>query len=473
LPSGAWLVYQPAMTLALFAAVALSATPPASHAEDRAADAKALLAELVAADTSNPPGNEARAVAIGAKRLDAAGIPYEITEFAPGRQNLVAKLKGDGTAKPLLLISHVDVVGAEGQTWSTPAHQMSEVSGYLQGRGVGDDLGMGVVDLELFIWLKESGIPLKRDVILAWTGDEESGGAGIQWLLAHKPESLNAEIALNEGGGPVLDDKGKVELVDLQTAEKTYQDVTLTAPGPTGHASIPLGDNAIVRLSRALDRIASHPFAPRLLPVTRAYLAGRAAFERPELAAAMRALAASAVSKGKLPAKALRTLAKSATLSALLRTTCEATLIHGGTRVNALPVSAEANLNCRILPDETPAQLRRALVAVIADPTVQVKLGPDDGNSGPSALTGAAPDAIRKVSAELWPGVSVIPSMSCGADDSRFLRPLGVNAYGLNPFPISDDDSRRAHGIDERIPADSLAVGLRYFEKLVLELAGR
>jgi acetylornithine deacetylase/succinyl-diaminopimelate desuccinylase-like protein len=455
------------MTLCLLAALVLTAT---SHAEDRAGDARALLNELVAADTTNPPGNEARAVAIGAKRLDAAGIPYEITEFAPGRQNLVARLKGDGSAKPLLLFSHVDVVGAEGQPWTTPPHQVTEVGAYLQGRGVGDMLGMGAIELELLIWLKESGIPLKRDVILAWTGDEESGGAGIKWQLAHKPESLAAEISFTEGGGPVLDDGGKVSLIGLETAEKIYQDVTITAHGTTGHASIPLGDNAIVRLGRALDKIASHPFPPRLLPVTRAYLAGRAAFERPELAAAMRALAAS---RGKLPARAIRTLEKAPSLAALLRTTCETTLVHGGTRVNALPVSAEANLNCRILPDETPEAVQKALQATIADPSVEVKLGPDDGRSGPSALDGPGPDAVRKVSAELWPGTPVIPSLECGADDSRFLRPLGVNAYGLNPFPLSDSDARRAHGIDERIPADSLAVGLRYFEKLVLELAAK
>ena len=268
----------------------------------------------------------------------------------------------------------------------------------------------------------------------------------------------------------MLDDAGKVSLVGLETAEKIYQDVTVTATGTTGHASIPLGDNAIVRLSKALEKIGSHPFPPRLLPVTRAYLAGRAAFERPELAAAMRALAGS---KGKLPAKALRTLEKAPTLSALLRTTCEATLVHGGTRVNALPVSAEANLNCRILPDETPEAVQAVLQAIVADPAVQVKLGPDDGRSGPSSLEGSGPDAVRKVSAELWPGAPVIPTLECGADDLRFLRPLGVNAYGLNPFPITDDDSRRAHGIDERIPADSLEVGLRHFEKLVVELAAR
>ncbi|MHB8418193.1 MAG: M20/M25/M40 family metallo-hydrolase [Myxococcales bacterium] len=455
--------------VAAFALAASLASLPAGL-DERAADGRALLAELVAADTTNPPGHEARAVAIGAKRLDAAGIPYTVTEFAPGRQNLVARLSGDGSARPLLLLSHVDVVGAESQPWTTPPHRLTELSGFLQGRGVGDDLGMGVVDLELLIWLKQAKIPLRRDVIVAWTGDEESGGDGIQWQLAHAPQTLDAEIALNEGGSPVLGEDGKVKLVALQTAEKTYQDVTLRTAGRTGHASAPLGDNAILRLARALERVAARPFPPRLLPVMRAYFEGRAKLETGELAGAMRRLAAS---KGKLPAGALAVVDRDPSLAALLRTTCEPTLLSAGTRVNALPGKAEANLNCRILPDETEGQVRAALVAAIADPQVAVELGPPGGHSGPSPLGGEAPAAIRKVVHEMWPGATVIPSLCAGADDSRFLRPRGVAAYGLAPFPLSEADDRRAHGIDERIPADSLSVGLHFFARLVIELAGK
>ncbi len=456
------------MPSSLLLLAALAALP--AGLTERAADGRRLLAELVAADTTNPPGNEARAVAIGARRLAAAGIPYRITEFAPGRHNLVARLRGDGSARPLLLLSHVDVVGADKQPWTTPPHRLTESGGYLQGRGVGDDLGMGVVDLELLVWLKEAHVPLRRDVILAWTGDEESGGAGIQWQLAHAPETLDAEIALNEGGGPVLGNGGGVTLVSLETAEKTYQDVTLRTTGRTGHASAPLGDNAIVRLARALARVAAHPFPPRLLPVTRAYFEGRARLEHGDLARAMRALAAA---PGPLPADALAAIDRDPSLAALLRTTCEPTLLAAGTRVNALPGAAEANLNCRLLPDQSPAEVRAALVAAIDDPGVAVELGPDDGHSGPSPLAGEAVAAIRSVAEETWPGAPVIPSLCAGADDSRFLRPRGVAAYGLAPFPLSEADDRRAHGIDERIPADSIEQGLRFFSRLVLQLAGK
>jgi acetylornithine deacetylase/succinyl-diaminopimelate desuccinylase-like protein len=229
----------------------------------------------------------------------------------------VARLKGDGRQKPLLLLAHVDVVGTAHQDWSSPPHQMTERAGTLIGRGVEDDLGMAALNLELLVALKESGRALHRDVIVAWTGDEESGGAGIRWLLAHRPGSLAAEVAFNEGGGPLRmpiqtdgADAGSpppmaVRLLDLQTAEKTYQDFTLRTRGTTGHASVPLPDNAIARLGGALARIAEYRFPAHLLPVTRAYLAGRAEVESAEIATAMRAVAGAT---GTLPAGPLATL---------------------------------------------------------------------------------------------------------------------------------------------------------------------
>lgn len=434
------------------------------------ASARALLAELVAADLSNPPGNEARAVAIGARRLTEADIPFEVTEFAPGRQNLVARLEGDGSAKPLLLLAHIDVVGTEGQTWSSDPRRLTEADGYLIGRGVGDDLGMAALELEVMVLLKRAGTPLKRDVILAWTGDEESGGLGIQWLLEHDPESIAADVAINEGGGLVLGEEGKLKLVDLQTAEKIYQDLAVTARGPTGHSSVPLADNAIYRLAAALERLGRHRFAPRLLPVTRAYLAERARVEAPGLAAAIRTLVTAG---GDLPADAVRVVDADPVLSALLRTTCVATLLTGGTRVNALPAEASANVNCRILPDQTVEDVQRQLGDVLADSTLEVRPVEDFSHAEPSPLEGPAPAAIRKVTGEMWPGVPVVPSMSLGATDSRFLRAGGVAAYGINPIANTEDDDRRAHGVDERIPAASLRPGLEFLHRLVLELAAR
>jgi len=434
-----------------------------------ARSARELLGELVAADTSNPPGNESRAVAIGAARLRQAGIPYRVTEFAPGRENLVARLEGSGGSGALLLLAHTDVVGAEGQSWSTNPHQMTEVDGYLQGRGVADDLGMASVALEVFVALKRAGVPLARDVILAWTGDEESGGAGVRWLLEHEPEQVEAAIVLNEGGGVRLGEDGRPNLIALQTAEKIYQDFTLSARGTTGHSSVPLPDNAIFQLARGLARLGAHRFPPRLLPVTRANLAARAPLESGERKRAMQALAES---RGPLPSDAVAVLDADPALAASLRTTCVATQIEGGTRANALPAEARATVNCRILPDETPEQVHARLVEILDDSGIEVLPTEEFGHGEPSPLEGPGAEAIRKVAHELWPDIAVIPFMSRGATDSRYLRARGMAAYGINPIAIAEADARRAHGIDERIPAASLRPAVELLYRLVLEIAG-
>jgi acetylornithine deacetylase/succinyl-diaminopimelate desuccinylase-like protein len=456
------------IAFALSTAVASAAPTGAIDFDASARSARTLLGELVAADTSNPPGNESRAVAIGAARLRQAGIPYRVTEFAPGRENLVARIEGKGGAGALLLLAHSDVVGAQGQSWSTDPHRMVEVDGYLLGRGVADDLGMASVALEVFVQLKRADVPLSRDVILAWTGDEESGGAGIRWLLEHEPDQVEAAIVLNEGGGVRLGEDGRPSLIALQTAEKIYQDFTLVARGTTGHSSVPLPDNAIFQLARALGRLGAHEFPPRLLPVTRANLAARAPLESGERQRAMRAVAES---RGPLPVEAVRVLDADPALAASLRTTCVATQISGGTRANALPAEARATVNCRILPDETPEQLQARLVEILDDPGVEVRPTEEFGHGVPSPLEGPGPQAIRDIVHEMWPGIPVIPFMSRGATDSRYLRARGMAAYGINPIAIAEADARRAHGIDERIPAASLRPAVEFLHRLVLEIA--
>ena len=446
--------------------------PPAGDRGPLAAaarEARGVLEELVRADTSNPPGNEGRAVDIGAKRLKERGIPFEVTEFAPGRKNLTARLPGSGKEKPLLLLAHTDVVGADGQDWESDPHTLVEKDGYLIGRGVLDDLSMAAVELQVFLLLHSSKARLRRDVILAWTGDEESGGLGALYLLKEKPRSIEAGLALNEGGGPVLGEDGSVRFVDLQVAEKVYQDFELTASGKTGHSSVPLEDNAIVRLSRALARAGSARFPARLLPATRAYFAARAAVEPPERARAMRDLSAAS---GALPEDALRVLEADPVTSALLRTTCVPTLVSGCNRVNSLPAEAKANINCRILPDESVAAVREQLTAAIGDGSIAITPVGELGSSGPTPADGDAVDAVRKTVRRFWPGAAVIPSLSLGATDSRHLRAAGIPSYGLHPVAVREEDDRRAHGIGERIPADGLRRGVEFLHALVLELAG-
>jgi acetylornithine deacetylase/succinyl-diaminopimelate desuccinylase-like protein len=284
---------------------------------------------------------------------------------------------------------------------------------------------MAVMELEAFIMIKKAGTPLKRDIILAFTGDEESGGEGIQVQLAKRFDSVDAVSVLNEGGGLILGDDGKVKHVSLNLAEKIYQDFLLVTEGPTGHSSVPLAGNAIDRLAAAVEKASKFKHPAHLIDVTRAYFAARSEIEKdPRFARAFKALAKS---KGKLPADALAVVESNPVEAANLRTTCTATLISGGTRANALPSEASANINCRILPDESVEIVKERLTQVVGDKEVEIKIADDFKNAQPSSLEGEVPLAVKRVAQEMFPGVKVIPFMFRGATDSRFLRAKGVN----------------------------------------------
>ncbi|MBI1860994.1 MAG: M20/M25/M40 family metallo-hydrolase [Deltaproteobacteria bacterium] len=452
------------MFIALFASLALASTP---ELFDQGIEKfRGTLKDMVAADTTNPPGNERRIAELVVARLKAEGIPSEIVEFAPGRANLVARLKG-GDPKGILLLAHEDVVGTENQDWSSLPHVVTEKDGYLVGRGVGDDLGMAAMSLETFILIHKSGRPLKRDLVLALTGDEESDGAGVQWLLKNRPDLLMSSIAINEGGGIVLDQEtGRVKFLSLQVAEKFYQDIEVTARGTTGHSSVPLPDNAIYRLSRALAHFDKQKSLPNLQPLIKSYLKERAKVEPAKVARAMLSLAGNS----KPPASALAVMESDPILSATIRTTCVATMLSGGTRVNALPAEAKANINCRVLPGTTKEQVEKFIRDGLGDPKLEIRFLNEFAPTFESPLEGAGPQAITKIAREMWPGVPVIPVMAKGATDSKFLREKGIAAYGMNPIALTETDGRRMHGIDERIPVSSLRPGIEFYYRLVSEL---
>ncbi len=431
------------------------------------------LAALIKADTTNPPGNESRAVAILAGRLKKEDVPYEIVEFAPGRQNLVARLKSSGEKKPLLLLAHIDVVGTKNQNWSTPPHELTEKDGYLIGRGVWDDLGPAVLNLEAFLALhhsmKTSGLKLRRDVILAFAGDEETDSAGIQYLLEKRPELLQAEIALNEGGSIKLDENGNVHYIAMQVAEKIYQDFILVAKGPSGHSSIPKKGNPVYRLAQALDRLGRYQPRERLLPVTREYFRQRAKLEKPTLSHAMLTLANS---KGTLSEKALKVIRENPIHAAMLSTTCVATLLSGGTKVNALPTEARASVNCRLLPDENIEQIQKLLTQIIHDPEIEIRFDGVTGTSSPPAkLDGDVPTVLRKLAKETWPNAPVLPVMQNSTTDSLYLRQRNIQAYGFFPLALSEQDYLRAHGVDERLPISGIRPGLDFMNRLISQLA--
>ncbi|MGZ3441623.1 MAG: M20/M25/M40 family metallo-hydrolase [Polyangia bacterium] len=441
-----------------------------ARADDTTTYARQLLDELVATDTSNPPGNEEKATKLIAARLRAAGIESVVVPFAPGRTNLVARLKGDGTKRPLLLLAHLDVVGAAGQPWSTPPFVVTEKDGWLYGRGVTDDKSWAAMATALVIELKKSRAPLHRDVILALTGDEESGGAGIRYVLEHRKDLIgDAELALNEGGGVLLDAHGKPRLVSLGTAEKTFQDFQLTTHGVGGHSSVPNDENAIYRLAHALEKVAAYKFPTRLTPAVRDSLRASAVTQTEARAKAMRA---AADAKGTDIAPELLTVLDGHPLvRAMTRTTCVATMMTGGTRDNALPVEAKATVNCRIMPVDTIEAVRdtlKKLVAGLADVEIvqDFGIGPEVPNAG------AVHDAVEKATLAVYgPGVPVVARIGLGASDSRFLRKVGILAYGIGVMAKPDELTRNAHGPDEAAPASSFPLGMSFLREIVRGLA--
>ena len=438
---------------------------------DPAQEARALLDELIAIDTSNPPGHETLAAQAMAAHLTAAGLKPEIVEFAPGRSSVVARLKGDGSKPGLLLLAHLDVVGAANQPWTVPPFKLTEKDGWLYGRGVQDDKGWAAVALTVFLQLARAHTPLHRDVVLALTGDEESGGAGVRWLIAHRQKDLlgNLGIGFNEGGGLKLDEHGKVVSVVYQAAEKTFQDFELVAHGTGGHSSVPNDDNAIYRLSRALDKVSALRLPPRLTPVVRESLRAQAAHQPEPRAAAMRAVAATV---GEVPAAdALAVLDAYPLTRAATRTTCVATLLQGGTRDNALPVEARATVNCRMMPSDKAADVQRSLADAIADPKIELHPIGDMGQGPELPVDGIVPSAVRKVARALFGEVTVTTAVGTGATDSRFLRKIGIQSYGIGLLAKPEELIRAPHGPDEGVPASSVPLGVRWLSALVHELA--
>jgi acetylornithine deacetylase/succinyl-diaminopimelate desuccinylase-like protein len=441
--------------------------PPAFEAEFRE-----ILDQLIAADTSH--GNETAALHPIADRFEKVGLHAEILESAPGRGNLVVRLKGDGTKKPLLLLAHIDVVPVEGQPWTVPAFKPTEKDGFLWGRGVGDDKGMAAAIVAIGLELARSHTPLSRDVIIALTAGEETGGsAGARWLVKNHKDLIDAEIALNEGGGLTLtDDLQKIRAATFGAAEKTFQTFRLVAHGKGGHSSVPsTGDNPVTRLSRALVRIGDHKFPAHVLPWVKESLALRAAAEKPPLSDALTHAAASAPKV--LPADE-KVLSADAFANALIRTTCVATMLQGSPQDNVLPTTAEASVNCRILPDETRDTTQAALVRAMDDAMIDVARLEDIGDAPPSPIDGEVPAAIKKLVQATWPGTPVIAGMGTGASDSRHLRAVGITAYGFGSPPSSLQESRAghgAHGPDERRPSAWLGPNARLLRDLTRVLA--
>jgi len=428
--------------------------------------ARDLLKELIEINTTESSGSTAKAAHAMASRLKAAGFPeadVSVLENAPRKGNLIARLRGrpSGT-KPILLLSHIDVVEANAEDWTLPPFSFIEKDGTFFGRGVADDKDEGAIHLALIMRLKEEGFTPDRDIIVALTADEEGGPAnGVEWLLQNRPDLLDAEFAFNEGGGGRVRD-GKKLSHDVQASEKKVQNFILESTNPGGHSSAPVKDNAITHLADALVKLGGYDFPVRLNEITRAYFSRSAPLASGAVGAAMQAIIANPGDSA-----AARVLSADSRYNSQLRTTCVATMLDGGHARNALPQRARATVNCRILPDETPEDVKLALERVIANQKVTVTPIGTARNSPPSPLTPELMTQIERVSNGLWPGVPIIPTMSTGATDGIYLRNRGIPVYGVSGLFYADPN---AHGMNERISAAAFYQGLEFMYRLVKSL---
>ncbi|MFC5435803.1 M20/M25/M40 family metallo-hydrolase [Rhodanobacter umsongensis] len=461
--------------LVLSALIATAALlPPAGRAADSAPQAdralgRELLAELIAVDTTSEHGSTTLAAEKLARRfLDAGFAPADVQVVGddPRRRNLVVRLRGRGEREPILLLAHLDVVEARRADWHVDPFALTERDGYFYGRGTMDIKGAGAGLVHTLLRLHREGFAPEGDCILALTAGEEDGVAnGVQWLLAHRPELIRSAYSINvDGGGPEIRG-GKPAVLSVETAEKIFLSYTLTVHNPGGHSSLPTADNAIYRLAKGLDRLASLQFPLRANAATRGYYATLAKDYSGALAADMRAVAREPSD----PAAMARLAASSAYNNAQLRTTCVPTLLQGGHAENALPQIARATINCRLLPDEDPGRVDAALRQAVADSGAEIARVAPPQPSPPSPVDEALFSRIAKVAQELWGPIPVTPYMSAGASDSVFLRAAGMPSYVFNGIAYDVDDDR-SHGQDERILVDAYYRSLEFDYRLLKNL---
>jgi len=437
------------------------------------ARAREIYKELVEINTTDTPaGNVTKAAEAMAARLRAAGFPdadIQLLGPDPRKHNLVVRYHGTGARRPLLLLAHLDVVEAKREDWSFDPFTFLEKDGWFYGRGTSDDKAMAAQFVANLIRLKEEGFAPDRDLILALTADEEGGNFnGVDWLVKNHKDLIDAEFAINEGGGGNMR-KGKYLTNEVQASEKVFQNFRLEATNAGGHSSLPVKDNAIYRLADALARLATFDFPVQLNEVTRAYFERSAAVESdPKVAADMRAVARATPD----PAAASRLSAQLPYWNAMMRTTCVATMLAGGHATNALPQLATANVNCRILPGVSPNAVRDKLIEVVADPKVTVSFVGDATPSKPSPLRPDVMTAVETLTKEMFPGAIVVPVMSTGATDGLYLRNGEVPTYGVDGT-FGDIDDVRAHGRDERVGVKQFFEGLEFQYRLIKMLAGR
>jgi acetylornithine deacetylase/succinyl-diaminopimelate desuccinylase-like protein len=473
LPDGAGSAAAAGSTSAPSASV-YAVNAPAPDGYDRGAaqrQTEAHLTRLIGLNTQNPPGNEI----LAARYLDSVfrrmpGIETRILDAGGGRANLVARLRAaNPTQRPVLVMGHMDVVGADTTKWDSNAFEATIRDGYLYGRGAIDDKGMIAATATAFAELAKDRATLTRDVVFLGTAGEEGGpSVGIDWVLEHHADALgNPEFALNEGGR-VRVDRGMVRTVNIQTTEKVYYTVVATARGPSGHGSVPLPNNALAALARAVDRV--HAWKPpvRLNETTRLYFARLAAIEEDAaIRDAMRRLSADDASPRAID-EAAAVLSRDPLYNAVLRAGLALTIIDGGIRANVIPSEGTATFNVRVLPGEDIRAIVDSMGRVGGEAQVTFALEGEPTVAPPPSPVGTALfQSMERAAKTMEPRTTVIPFMSTGATDGAALRAKGIPTYGILPMPLPMADELRMHGDNERVPVQALGWATEYLYRVL------
>lgn len=458
----------------LTAVFSLLASPAAAQGkppdfDSLAKEATQLLGEYLRLKTVNPPGNETAGARWMQEVLAREGIQAQIFESSPGRGNLYARLPGTGKKRPLILLSHIDVVPAAAESWKVDPWSGALNDGAIWGRGALDMKGMGVVELMTVVALKRRGLPLSRDLILIANADEETNSTGAEWFTREKSGLIrDAEFLINEGGSNRMDDKGATEYFGVAVTEKIPYWLRLTVRGSPGHGSVPRPDNAAARLARVLGRIAAYETPLQVTPPAEQYFRDLSTREKDPRRRRWLANPAAALRD---PA-ALRFFTSNLYFNAILRNTISITGMRGSDKTNVIPAEASADLDVRLLPEAKPAVFLAQLRKVIADTSVDITPLRPERQASTSPLDGALVEAIREAVNTMEPGALITTPMLAGYTDSYYYRELGIGAYGLSPFRLTEADIRTVHGNDERVSLANMRFGVEFLYRIV-ELVAR
>lgn len=431
--------------------------------QDMAVD---LMQQYLRVNTSNPPGNELEAAKFLKKVFDQHGIENEIFEYKPGRANIIARLKGNGSKRPIILLSHTDVVTAEPASWDVDPFSGVIKNDVIYGRGALDMKGEGLLHLMTMILLKREGPPLSRDVIFIGTADEEVDDEGSLWMIANKADLFkNAEYLLTEGGDNLIDGNS-VKLVGVDVAEKAPFWLRLTATGLPGHGSRPIADSATNRLIRAMNRILDWETPVKLLPAVEQFFKDIAPLQQEPLRAQFQNIRESL--KNPDFAKALTSQRE---FGFLLRNTISITMLSGSKQTNVIPNAATCNLDVRLLPGESPDEFLKALRTVIADPSIKIENVNRFKQPNSSPIDTELFSLIARKTKEKHPGAVVTTKMLSGYTESQLYRQLGITAYGWAPIYTTPEEDEGVHGNNERISVKNVREGTRELYEIVRDIS--